>query len=321
MSNVKRYGIVVVVIIVLMIFGASVTQSALLRNRHSLNVFRNVLPLSQMIWFEWEQGRVESARINQLKSEVGAVVTARWLLRGAALQWETRKPETLELLLDEIVQRGWIDSLDSAQRLQAAFFLTDITLAQPSWNIEARLIRLDKALAFASDYPDALALKGIYIAQSGQWESGRALLLDALAIAKERKNVGLIHIGKYYQSEKTDPARAGEAWIWMRMGQFQANVGQLQDAEQSLLHSLNLHSENAWGLDAMAGVLIRQGYCSEAIPYARLAVSGGKNAANFRLHLADAYWCAGSKSEAREIYRGIVSENPGYLDALRERLR
>jgi tetratricopeptide (TPR) repeat protein len=295
--------------------------SALFRNLKNLSGIHVVMPALRAAQADLEQGQINIAAIDQMESVIEAPQVAQWLLNMSAVFWKQGRPSMTEALLDEINRRGLRPSLTPSAAYQAAFLLTDLTLAQPDWSLADRLRRLNKALIFAPDYADALALKGMSLAALGQRESGENLLQQALAITFQQANEGLIHIGRYYLRDDSNPAEAGEAWIWMRVGQYYLYYdSNPKKAEEALLISLAMHPDNEWAQNMLAVLLLRQGRCAEALPHAQAAVAIYPEYLGFQRTLGDVYWCVGEEDQAVVIYRQIVIRDPAYYDALQERL-
>jgi hypothetical protein len=243
---------------------------------------------------ELSQGQFRDGTIDALGSAAGYERTASYVLAWAQVLWRQGNQLGAEALLDRMASRGLQLYLSSAQDYEAALLCTDLVLSQPRLTPGERINRLDVALTFAPDYPDALAVKGLELASLDDQDSAKAMLGRALAIASRGENEGLIRIGRYYLYDENDPVAAGQAWIWMRWAQYAYLAGDLAQAEESARTSLELHAANPWAENLMAQILLQAGRCHEAQRHARAALTAADNVALFRITLDRVTKCLGT---------------------------
>ena len=159
------------------------------------------------------------------------------------------------------------------------------------------MVCLDEALALVPDYDRALVDKGYLLRRMGQTEAGLELTRRATILHPD------------------------SPIAWFAMGLYYEALGQWPEAEAALRQSLELGIKDPWAQAVLARVLVRQGRCAEALPYAQTLVDNDPNYAIGQRGLGDVYWCLGDKARAAAAYRRFVTLSPERRDEVSDRLK
>ena len=295
-------------------------QEPWINNFYNLNLLPVRLHMVDKMRASLVQGEVELATLNEFISLQGHQYVAFWLLNQATDFWKAGQFGVTLSALTYIEKWKFEEYLSINDKNRAAMLWTSLVTSQASLLPEEQLFRLDKALALNPNFPDAIALKGITLANLGDRQSGKALLMQALSIVTE-KETDINPNGQYYIKSGVNKKAGEEGWIWMRLGQYYLNVeGDFAEAENALKKSLLLYPENEWANDFMVTLFVRQELYSDALPYAQKAVSLNRNIPEFWRKLGDIYWFLGEKEEAVKIYEQLIQSDPSFSSLLADRI-
>ena len=113
------------------------------------------------------------------------------------------------------------------------------------------------------------------------------------------------------------------SWFaWECLAFLRLSASDFQGAESAARMSVSFFPpvSGGYGAHLLAIALLKQGHCTEALPYAQATVGEHSDAPHYLLGLGDVYWCLGDTGRASQVYRHLEEVAPNYAPYVRERI-